>query len=111
MGRLGRALGGDRLEGAADALLNDFLNTKKYGKSREMDYVFPDDKLTVDNVGEAITRLGARTPTTLQYDNAGKIVGLTGGEVIRNKKGGINIDQVPSPRGADYVKYLSLIHI
>ena len=80
MGRLERFLGGDRLEGAADALLNDFLGTKKYGKSREMDYVFPDDTLTVDNVDEAITRLGARTPTTLQYDDTGKIVGITGGE-------------------------------
>ena len=105
MGRLDRFLGGDRLEGAADALLNDFLGTKKYGKSREMDYVFPDDTLTVDNVDEAITRLGARTPTALKYNDAGKIVGITGGEVIRNKKGGINIDQVPTPKGADYVKY------
>ena len=32
MGRLARALGGDRLEGAADALLNDILNTNRYGK-------------------------------------------------------------------------------
>ena len=73
MGRLARALGGDRLEGAADALLNDILNTNRYGKSREMDYVFPEDQLTLDNVDEAITRLGARTPTTLTYDDAGQI--------------------------------------
>ena len=105
MGRLARALGGDRLEGAADALLNDILNTKKYGTSREMEYVFPDDRLTVDNVDEAITRLGARTPATLEYNDAGDIASITGGEVIRNKKGGINIDKVPTPRGADYVKY------
>ena len=72
MGRLARTLGGDRLEGAADALLNDFLKTNRYGKSREMEYVFP-DKLTADNVDEAITRLGARTPTTLTYDDAGRI--------------------------------------
>ena len=105
MGRLVRALGGDRLEGAADALLNDILNTKKYGTSREMEYVFPDDRLTVDNVDEAITRLGARTPATLEYNDAGDIASITGGEAIRNKKGGINIDKVPTPRGADYVKY------
>ena len=105
MGRLARALGGDRLEGAADALLNDILNTKKYGTSREMEYVFPDDRLTVDNVDEAITRLGARTPATLEYNDAGDIASITGGEAIRNKKGGINIDKVPTPRGADYVKY------
>ena len=104
MGRLARALGGDRLEGAADALLNDILKTDRYGKSREMDYVFP-DKLTADNVDETITRLGARTPAGLVYNDAGEIVGITGGEVIRNKKGGINIDKVPSPKGSEYVKY------
>ena len=104
MGRLARALGGDRLEGAADALLNDILQSDRYGKSREMGYVFP-DKLTADNVDEAITRLGARTPTSLTYNDAGQITGISGGEVIRNKKGGINIDKVPSPQGAEYVKY------
>ena len=70
-----------------------------------MEYVFPDDRLTVDNVDEAITRLGARTPATLEYNDAGDIASITGGEAIRNKKGGINIDKVPTPRGADYVKY------
>lgn len=105
MGRLARALKGDRLEGAADALLNDILGTSRYGKTREMDYVFPDDKLTLDNVDEAITRLGARTPTKLTYNDAGEITDISGGEVIRNKKGGINIDKVPSPKGDDYVKY------
>ena len=49
MGRLARALGGDRLEGAADALLNDILKTNRYGKSREMEYVFP-DKLTLQTM-------------------------------------------------------------
>ena len=44
-------------------------------------------------------------PTTLTYDDAGRISDIQGGNVIRNKKGGINIDQVPSPKGAEYVKY------
>jgi hypothetical protein len=70
-----------------------------------MDYVFPGDKLTVDNVDEAITRLGARTPAQLTYGRDGSITGIEGGRVKRNKKGGINIDQVPSPQGRDYVKY------
>ena len=105
MGRLARVLGGDRLEGAADALLNDMLGTTRYGKTRERDYVFPEDHLSLRNVDEAITRLGARTPTKLTYDDAGQITNIEGGNVIRNKKGGINIDQVPSPQGRDYVKY------
>lgn len=105
MGRLARLLGGDRLEGAADALLNDLTNSSRYGKTREMDYVFPGDKLTADNVDEAITRLGARTPTKLTYGSDGSITNIEGGNVKRNKKGGINIDQVPSPQGRDYVKY------
>ena len=104
MGRLARQLGGDKLEAAADALLNDLTGSKRYGKTREMDYVFP-DHLTLDNVDEAITRLGARTPAKLTYDTSGNIVAIEGGEVIRNKKGGINIDKVPSPQGRDYVKY------
>ena len=97
-------MGGDRLEAAADALLNDLTGSTRYGKTREMDYVFPDDKLTLDNVDEAITRLGARTPAKLTYDGEGRISNIEGGQVIRNKKGGINIDKVPSPRGRDYVK-------
>jgi hypothetical protein len=105
MGRLAKQLGGDRLEAAADALLNDLTGSKRYGKTREMDYVFPDDRLTVDNVDEAITRLGARTPAQLTYGRDGSITGIEGGNVKRNKKGGINIDQVPSPQGRDYVKY------
>ena len=104
MGRLARQLGGDKLEAAADALLNDLTGSTRYGKTREMDYVFP-DHLTVDNVDEAITRLGARTPAKLTYDTSGNISNIEGGEVIRNKKGGINIDKVPSPQGRDYVKY------
>jgi len=103
--RLAKVLGGDRLEAAADALLNDLTGSTRYGKTREMDYVFPDDKLTLDNVDEAITRLGARTPAKLTYDRQGRISNIEGGQVIRNKKGGINIDRVPSPRGRDYVKY------
>ena len=102
---LAKQLGGDRLEAAADALLNDLTGSKRYGKTREMDYVFPDDQLNIGNVDEAITRLGARTPATLSYGSDGSITGIDGGEVIRNKKGGINIDQVPSPKGKDYVKY------
>jgi len=102
---LARQLGGDRLEAAADALLNDVLGSKRYGKTREADYVFPENELNLGNVDEAITRLGARTPATLQYNDAGTIVGIEGGNVIRNKKGGINIDKVPSPKGKDYVKY------
>ena len=102
---LAKQLGGDRLEAAADALLNDVLGSKRYGGTREADYVFPFDELNLGNVDEAITRLGARTPATLQYSNDGTIIGIEGGNVIRNKKGGINIDQVPSPRGRDYVKY------
>ena len=105
MGRLARLLGGDRLEGAADALLNDLTNSSRYGKTREMDYVFPDDKLTASGVDEVITRLGARTPTKLTYDADGRIIAIDGGNVMRNAKGGINIDQVPSPQGRDYVKY------
>ena len=102
---LAKQLGGDRLEAAADALLNDVLGSKRYGGTREADYVFPSDELNLGNVDEAITRLGARTPATLQYNDGGTIIGIEGGNVIRNKKGGINIDQVPSPRGRDYVKY------
>lgn len=102
---LAKQLGGDRLEAAADALLNDLTGSKRYGKTREADYVFPDDKLTIDNVDESITRLGARTPANLTYGKDGKIIRIDGGEVIRNKKGGINIDKVPSPKGKDYVKY------
>ena len=105
MGRLAKLLGGDRLEAAADALLNDLTGSTRYGKTREMDYVFPEDKLTLDNVDEAITRLGARTPATLTYGTDGSITNIEGGNVIRNKKGGINIDKVPSPKGKDYVKY------
>ena len=105
MGRLARALGGDRLEGAADALLNDLLSTDRYGRSREMDYVFSGDELNAGNVDEAITRLGARTPTKLTYDDAGNITNIEGGNVIRNKKGGINVDKVPSPSGENYIKY------
>lgn len=102
---LARQLGGDRLEAAADALLNDVLGSKRYGGTREADYVFPSDELNLGNVDEAITRLGARTPATLQYSDGGTIIGIEGGNVIRNKKGGINIDKVPSPKGDDYVKY------
>ena len=105
MGRLAKLLGGDRLDAAADALLNDLTGSTRYGKTREMDYVFPEDKLTLDNVDEAITRLGARTPATLTYGTDGSITNIEGGNVIRNKKGGINIDKVPSPKGKDYVKY------
>ena len=109
MGRLARLLGGDRLEGAADALLNDLTGSKRYGQTREMDYVFPDNELNLSNVDEAITRLGARTPTKLTYGNDGAITNIEGGNVIRNKKGGINIDKVPSPVTSkdkrDYVKY------
>ncbi len=102
---LAKQLGGDRLEAAADALLNDVLASKRYGGTREADYVFPSDELNLGNVDEAITRLGARTPANLTYDKNGKIIRINGGEVIRNAKGGINIDKVPSPRGKDYVKY------
>ena len=105
MGKLARVLGGDRLEGAADALLNDLTGSKRYGKTREADYVFPSDQLNINNVDESITRLGARTPANLTYGKDGKIIRIDGGEVIRNKKGGINIDKVPSPKGDDYVKY------
>jgi hypothetical protein len=105
MGKLARMLGGDRLEAAADALLNDITGSKRYGNTREMNYVFPSDRLTADNVDEAITRLGARTPAKLTYGDDGSIIAIEGGRVIRNKKGGINIDKVPSPRGKDYVKY------
>ena len=103
--RLAQQLGGDRLEGAADALLNDLTGSTRYGKTREADYVFPDDQLNIGNVDESITRLGARTPANLTYGKDGKIIRIDGGEVQRNKKGGINIDKVPSPRGEDYVKY------
>ena len=103
--RLAQQLGGDRLEAAADALLNDLTGSKRYGKTREADYVFPDDQLNIGNVDESITRLGARTPAKLTYGKDGKIIRIDGGEVKRNKKGGINIDQVPSPKGRDYVKY------
>ena len=103
--RLAKALGGDRLEAAADALLNDLTGSKRYGKTREADYVFPDDQLNIGNVDESITRLGARRPANLTYGKDGKIIRIDGGEVIRNKKGGINIDKVPSPQGSDYVKY------
>jgi len=102
---LARQLGGDRLEAAADALLNDVTGSKRYGNTREADYVFPEDELNLGNVDEAITRLGARTPAKLSYGSDGAITNIEGGNVIRNKKGGINIDQVPSPRGKDYVKY------
>jgi hypothetical protein len=102
---LARQLGGDRLEAAADALLNDLKGSTRYGKTREADYVFPDDRLDLSNVDEAITRLGARTPAKLTYGNDGAITNIEGGNVIRNKKGGINIDRVPSPQGRDYVKY------
>ncbi len=102
---LAKQLGGDRLEAAADALLNDVTGSRRYGKTREADYVFPDDQLNIGNVDESITRLGARTPANLTYGKDGKIIRIDGGEVIRNKKGGINIDKVPSPRGEDYVKY------
>lgn len=102
---LAKQLGGDRLEAAADALLNDLLGSKRYGGTREADYVFPNDELNLGNVDEAITRLGARTPANLTYGKDGKIIRIDGGEVIRNAKGGINIDKVPSPRGRDYVKY------
>ena len=107
MSRIGLAkqLGGDRLEAAADALLNDVLGSKRYGGTREADYVFPTDELNLGNVDEAIIRLGARTPANLTYGKDGKIIRIDGGEVIRNKKGGINIDKVPSPQGRDYVKY------
>ena len=109
MGRLARLLGGDRLEGAADALLNDLTGSKRYGQTREMDYVFPDDELNLGNVDEAITRLGARTPTKLTYGKNGAITNIEGGNVIRNSKGGINIDKVPNPVTSkdkrDYVKY------
>ena len=102
---LARQLGGDKLEAAADALLNDLTGSKRYGKTREADYVFPSDQLNINNVDESITRLGARTPANLTYGKDGKIIRIDGGEVIRNKKGGINIDKVPSPKGDDYVKY------
>ena len=109
MGRLARMLGGDRLEGAADALLNDLTGSRRYGQTREMDYVFPDDELNLSNVDEAITRLGARTPAKLTYGANGAITNIEGGNVIRNKKGGINIDKVPNPVTSrdkrDYVKY------
>ena len=91
---LAKQLGGDRLEAAADALLNDLTGSTRYGKTREMDYVFPGDRLTADNVEESITRLGARNPAKLTYGPDGSIVAIEGGDVIRNKKGGINIDQV-----------------
>ena len=103
--RLAQQLGGDKLEAAADALLNDLTGSKRYGKTREADYVFPSDQLNINNVDESITRLGARTPANLTYGKDGKIIRIDGGEVIRNKKGGINIDKVPSPKGDDYVKY------
>jgi hypothetical protein len=102
---LAKQLGGDRLEAAADVLLNDLTGSKRYGKTREADYVFPNDQLNIDNVDESITRLGARTPANLTYGKDGKIIRIDGGEVIRNKKGGINIDKVPSPKGDDYIKY------
>ena len=103
--RLAQQLGGDKLEAAADALLNDLTGSKRYGKTREADYVFLSDQLNINNVDESITRLGARTPANLTYGKDGKIIRIDGGEVIRNKKGGINIDKVPSPKGDDYVKY------
>jgi len=102
---LAKQLGGDRLEAAADALLNDVLGSKRYGGTREADYVFPTDELNLGNVDEAITRLGARTRAKLTYGDDGRITDIQGGNVIRNKKGGINIDKVPSPQGKDYVKY------
>ena len=98
---LAKQLGGDRLEAAADALLNDVIGTKRYGGTREADYVFPDDQLNLGNVDEAITRLGARTPAKLTYGGDGSITGITGGNVIRNKKGGINIAKARSPKGRD----------
>ena len=103
--RLAQQLSGDKLEAAADALLNDLTGSRRYGNTREADYVFPSDQLNISNVDESITRLGARTPANLTYGKDGKIIRIDGGEVIRNKKGGINIDKVPSPKGEDYVKY------
>ena len=100
-----RSLGGDQLESLADAILNKELKTRRYGTSREMDYVFPDDTLTMGNVNESLTRLGARTPIDVQWDQNGNVKGFSGGSAIRNSSGGINLDQVPTPKGSDYTKY------
>ena len=98
-------LAGDQLEALADAILNKVKNSERYGKTREMDYVFSDDKLTLDNLDKALERLGGRTPINVEWDADGNIVAFSGGNVIRNKWGGINLDNVPRPRGKDYVKY------
>lgn len=103
--RFAQQLSGDVKEAAADALLNELTGSTRYGKTREADYVFPNDQLNIGNVDESITRLGARTPANLTYGKDGKIIRIDGGEVIRNSKGGINIDKVPSPSGQEYVKY------
>jgi len=100
-----RGIRGDQLEGLADAILNKELNTRRYGKSREMDYVFQDDNLTMDNVDGVLERLGARTPVRINWGSDGSIEGFSGGNVLRNKFGGINLDQVPVPTGKDYTKY------
>ena len=98
-------LAGDQLEALADAILNKVKNSERYGKTREMDYVFSDDKLTLDNLDKALERLGGRTPINVEWDADGNIVAFSGGNVIRNKWGGINLDNVPRPEGKDYVKY------
>jgi len=100
-----RGIGGDQLESLADAILNKELSTRRYGRTREMDYVFPDDNLTMGNVDESLTRLGARNPIDVQWDQNGNVKGFSGGSVIRNDFGGINLDQVPTPQGRDYTKY------
>ena len=98
-------LAGDQLEALADAILNKVKNSERYGKNREQDYVFQEDRLTLENLAGVLERLGERTPMNVEWDADGNIADFSGGNVIRNKWGGINLDNVPRPRGKDYVKY------
>jgi len=78
-----------RLNAVASQLLDDLKGTDRYSKSRFIDEVFP-EHVTLDNADETLMALAPRTPVTISGNQ------VSGGEVILDPKGRVNMDRIPT---------------
>ena len=77
-----------RLNAAASKVLDDLKGTNRYSSYREIDEVFP-ERLSMSNADETLLALAPRTPVTIEGNQ------VLGGDPILDKKGRVNIDQIP----------------
>ena len=93
MSRLRKAGGADyqgRLNAVGSYLLDEINEGKTNFKGyREIDEVFP-EQVTTDNADVVINNLGARSPIIINDDGV-----AVGGDLLTDKKGRINLDQIP----------------